>query len=162
SSVRIRVHPWLGLNCRPISRGIAGPALRVLLAVLVLLVSAPDASAFHILLRGLVTDYFSGARLKDVHVRLVKDGIERETVVTGRKGAYELYLERGYEYLVSFQRHDRVTKELRIDARQVPLFPAVAFFDMDVQVGLFTPLEGFGTEVFAEPLALAAYKRSVR
>jgi len=144
------------------SRGIAGPPLRAVLASLVLLVSASDASAFHISLRGVVTDYFSGAPLKDVRVRLVKDGIERETIVTGRKGTYELYLERGYEYLVSFQRDDRVTKELRIDAREIPLFPDVAFFDMDVQVGLFAPIEGFGIEAFGEPLALAAYKHSIR
>lgn len=47
-------------------------------------------------------------------------------------GKYELYLERGYNYQVWFFRSDMVTKHVHIDAREIPLYPDVPFYDMDL------------------------------
>jgi hypothetical protein len=136
-------------------------AKRLLLA-LVLLAGAADSSGFHIRLYGLVTEHFSGDGMKGVQVRLVKDSVERETVFTNGKGAYEIYLERGYEYQVWYYRVDLVPKFIRIDARGIPLFPDVPFYEMDVQMTMFALLAGFDFSVFDEPVALASYKHSVR
>jgi hypothetical protein len=120
------------------------------------------ASAFHIRVFGLVTEHFTGDPMKGVQIRLVKDSIERETVTTTWNGKYELFLERGYEYQVWFHRNDQVTKHVLIDARDIPLFPDVPFYEMDLQMTLFEWVDGFDFTVFNEPVALAEYKHSVR
>lgn len=121
-----------------------------------------SAEAFHIHLYGVVTEHFTGEGLKGVQVRLVKDSIERETVVTSWNGKYELYLERGYDYQVWFSRKDMVTKHVRIDAREIPLYPDVPFFEMDLQMTAVEWVDGFDFSVFDAPVALAEYKHSVR
>lgn len=121
-----------------------------------------DARAFHIRLYGLVTEHFTGDVMKGVQVRLVKDSIERETVTTSHNGKYELILERGYDYLVWFHRNDLVTKFVRIDAREIPLFPDVPFYEMDLQMTMFTWIDAFDFGIFDSPVGMAAYKHSVR
>ena len=139
-------------------------AIRVGLALLALctLWCAPDAAAFHIHLHGVVTEYFTGDHMKGVQVRMVKDSIERETIITSGNGQYELFLERGYDYVIWFYRKDMVTKHVRIDAREIPLFPDVPFYDMDLQITLFEWIPAFDLSLFDVPIGMAAYKRSVR
>ena len=120
------------------------------------------ASAFHIRLHGLVTEYSSGDGMRGVQVRLVKDSVERETVMTGGNGHYELFLERGYDYIVWFHRSDMVTKHVRIDATAIPLFPDVPFYDMDLQVTLFEWIPDFDFGLLDAPIGTAAYRHSVR
>ncbi len=121
-----------------------------------------SAEAFHIHLYGVVTEHFTGDGLKGVQVRLVKDSIERETVITGWNGKYELFLERGYDYQVWFYRNDMVTKHARIDAREIPLHPDVPFYEMDLQMTGVEWVDGFDFSAFEAPVALAEYKHSVR
>ncbi len=137
---------------------------RSIAAALVLgeMLSAFPASAFYIHLHGVVTEHFSGDAMKGVQVRLVKDSVDRETVITSGNGKYELYLERGYDYQVWFYRNDLVTKHVVIDARKVPLFPDVPFYDMDLQMTMFTWIDGFELELYLEPVAKAEYKQSIR
>ena len=82
--------------------------------------------------------------------------------ITDGRGGYEMYLERGYDYLVWFHRQDLVTKHVHIDAREIPLFPDVPFYDMDVQMTMFTWINGFDFTVFDMPVGRAQYKHSVR
>ena len=138
------------------------PVMRILVLLALFALATPDSNAFYIRVHGLVTEYFSGGGMKGVQVRLVKDSVERETVITNGKGEYEMYLERGYDYLIWFHRDDLVTKHVRIDAREIPLFPDVPFYDMDVQMTMFTWINGFDFSAFEVPLAMAAYKHSVR
>ena len=126
------------------------------------LLQTGSAWAFYIHLHGLVTEHFSGDALKGVQVRLVKDSVERETAITGSNGKYELYLERGYNYQVWFYRNDLVTKHVVIDARKVPLFPDVPFYDMDLQMTMFTWIDGFDLELYLEPVAKAEYRQTIR
>lgn len=133
-----------------------------LLLLACLLLCTRDASAFYVRVHGVVTEFFSGDAMKGVQVRLVKDSVERETVITDGKGGYEMFLERGYDYLIWFHREDLVTKHVRIDARAVPLFPDVPFYDMDVQMTMFTWINAFDFAVFDLPVGKAEYKHSVR
>lgn len=120
------------------------------------------SSAFYIQLHGSVTEYFSGEAMKGVQIRLVKDSVDRETVITTGNGKYELYLERGYNYQIWFYRPDLVTKHVLIDARDVPLFPDVPFYDMDLQMTMFTWIDNMGFDLFITPVGKAEYKHSVR
>jgi len=124
--------------------------------------AVPKVEAFYIHLHGIVTEHFSGDAMKGVQIRLVKDSIDRETIITTGNGKYEMYLERGYNYQVWFHRADLVTKHVAIDARDIPLFPDVPFYDMDLQMTLFTWLDGFAFDIFDAPVGMAEYKHSVR
>ena len=55
-----------------------------------------------------------------------------------------------------------MTKHVRIDAREVPLFPDVPFYDMDLQMTLFTWLDGYDFTLFNSPVGRSEYKHSVR
>ena len=127
----------------------------------ILLFTVP-AMAFHIHVYGVVTDHFSGEPIRNVQVMLVKDSIERETISTTWNGKYELFLERGYAYEIHFKREGMVTKFVAIDAREIPLFPDVPFFEMDLQMSMFKHIDGFDLSIFNEPVGRAEYKHSVR
>lgn len=136
---------------------------RVFMVVLMAVALSPGAGhGFYIRLHGLITEHFTGAAMKGVQVRLVKDSVDRETIITTGNGKYELFLERGYDYQVWFHRADLVTKHVVIDAREIPIFPDVPFYDMDLQMTMFAWMDGFDFEVFDVPVAMAAYKQSVR
>jgi hypothetical protein len=143
-------------------RRVKSASLRLLALFLALSALPGAASAFYIHLHGMITEHFSGSPMKGVQVRLVKDSLERETVITPGNGKYEVYLERGYDYVIWFHRDDLVTKHVRIDAREVPLFPDVPFYDMDLQITMFTWIDGFDFSAFGQPLGMAQYKHSVR
>lgn len=135
---------------------------RAAICAVILFAGALDTRAFYIQLHGDVTDYYSGDGLKGVQVRLVKDSVERETVITSWNGEYEIFLERGYDYLVWFYREDMVTKHVRIDAREVPMFPDVPFYEMYLQMTMVQWIDDFDFAAFEMPLGLAQYKHSVR
>ena len=137
-------------------------SLRTLVLAGALFIAPLAGNAFYIHLHGIVTEYFTGDAMKGVQIRLVKDSVDRETVFTMGNGKYELYLERGYDYQVWFYRSDMVTKHVRIDAREIPLFPDVPFYDMDLQITLFTWLDGMDYELFNAPIGFSQYKHSVR
>lgn len=138
-----------------------GTTLR-LFALLAVLLSGPRLSAFHILLHGEVTEYFTGDRLKGVQVRMVKDSIDRETIITPRDGRYEMYLERGYEYLIWFSKDGFVTKHVRIDTRDIPPVPDVPFYDMFLQMTMVIWVDGVDFGILERPIAEAHYRHSVR
>lgn len=113
-------------------------------------------------MHGIVTEYFSGEPMKGVQVRMVKDGIERETMITRRDGQYQFILDRGYTYLIWFYKDGWVTKHVKIDATGIPPIPDVPFHDLDVQVSLFLWVDGVDLTIFEQPLGLAEYVQSVR
>jgi hypothetical protein len=135
---------------------------RQVLVSVVAMMAWVNVSAFHIRLYGMVTEHFSGDAMKGVQVRLVKDSVERETYITQGNGKYEIFLERGYDYVVWFHRKDMVTKHVHIDAREIPLFPDVPFYEMDLHITLFTWIPDFDFGVLDVPIGMAAYKHSVR
>ncbi|MCB9169275.1 MAG: hypothetical protein H6597_05220 [Flavobacteriales bacterium] len=117
---------------------------------------------FYVKLYGIVTDHWTGDPMKGVLVRVLKDSLPLDQDVTGRSGRYEFYLDRGSVYTVWYSKADMVTKHIRIDATEVPIFPDVPFYEMDVQVTLFKWIEGIDYSLFDQPLGLASYKHSVR
>lgn len=133
-----------------------------LIALVIALLAPASCAAFHIHVYGIVTDHFSGQPIRNVQVMLVKDSIERETVSTAWNGKYELYLERGYAYEIHFKREGMVTKFVAIDAREIPLFPDVPHFEMDLQMSMFEHIDDYDLSIFDEPVGRAEYKHSVR
>ncbi len=137
------------------------PALRLAFLVSALLTFG-TGQAFYILVYGVVTDHFTGDPMRGVQVKLVKDSIERETVNTNWNGRYEIILERGYTYEIHYQRAGMVTKHVFIDATEIPLFPDVPFYEMDIQITMIEGLPDFDMSAFDVPVGKAIYKHSVR
>lgn len=121
-----------------------------------------SAQQFTVRLSGEVTDYFSGEPIKGALVRVLKAGQADEQTTTKRDGKYAFTLERGWKYEVWFSKKDMVTKHVLVDTREVPAFPDVPFYDMDLQMTLFTWQPNMDFSLFNDPLGLANYKASVR
>jgi hypothetical protein len=140
--------------------------MRLLFLSLLLLVSAwslpGNAFAFHIHVYGVVTDHFTGEPLRGVQVRMVKDSIEREVYSTRWNGRYEFHLDRGYAYELHFEAEGLVRKFVTIDAREVPLFPDVPFYEMVLHITLFEAIPDVDLSTFDKPVGMAEYKHSVR
>jgi hypothetical protein len=130
--------------------------------LLVLLFGAgARAQQFEVKLSGMATDYFTGTPLKGVLVRVVKAGRPDEQVTTGKSGRYAFTLERGWKYEVWFSKQDLVGKHVVVDTRDVPAYPDVPFYDMDLQITLFAWVPDIDLAVFLEPMGEAAYKAKV-
>jgi hypothetical protein len=117
---------------------------------------------FHVKLHGVVTDHFTGDPIKGARVRLMKAGRQESEQFTRSDGRYTFELERGWRYSVWYHEEGSVDKHVNIDTEEVPVYPDVPFYDMDVQVTLFEWIPDFDFSVFVQPLGEASYKQSVR
>ncbi|MCB0795872.1 MAG: hypothetical protein KDB88_14150 [Flavobacteriales bacterium] len=142
--------------------GQIGPALLFFLLLLMSFSASAQNERFYIRLSGLVTDFYTADPLRNVLVRVLKDSLPHAEVITTKQGFYEFQLDRGALYTVWFSRDDLVTKHVRIDARDVPVFPDVPFYEMDVQMTMFPWIEGMDYSLFDQALGEASYKHSVR
>ncbi|MBK8581236.1 MAG: hypothetical protein IPL86_05165 [Flavobacteriales bacterium] len=140
------------------------PALiRTLLVTLLLAAgTAVSAQRFQVKLGGKVTDYFSGDAMKGALVRVLKAGQADQQATTKGDGRYAFILERGWRYEVWFSKKDMITKHVIIDTREVPAYPDVPFYDMDLQMTLFPWIPEMDLSLFEDPLGMAAYKGNVR
>ncbi len=121
-----------------------------------------SAQRFTVELGGKVTGLFTGDPVKGVLVRVLKAGQEDQQKITRSDGRYAFTLERGWKYEVWYSRKEMVTKHVIIDTREVPAYPDVPFFDMDLQMTMFPWIADVDLSVFDEALGLAAFKASVR
>lgn len=117
---------------------------------------------FSVVLSGKVTEYYSGDALKGTLVRVLKAGQEDRQQMTRGDGRYKFELERGWKYEVWFSRRHMVTKHVIIDTRDIPAYPDVPFYEMDLQMTLFAWAKDVDLSPFEESIGMAAYKASVR
>ena len=120
------------------------------------------AQRFNVKLEGQVTELFSGDPIRGALVRILKAGQEDQQNVTRSDGRYEFTLERGWKYEVWFSKKSMVTKHVVIDTRDIPPYPDVPVYEMDLQMTLFPWVADLDLTPFEEALGLAAYKPSVR
>jgi hypothetical protein len=137
--------------------------IRTLLSLLCALVLAgtSDAQRFYVKLSGKVTSHFEGDPVKGVLVRLLKAGKQEAERITRSDGSYEFILDRGWRYSVWYSKEGRVTKHINIDTEEVPAYPDVPFYEMDVQMTMVEWISDFDFSVFEQPLGEASFKESV-
>lgn len=124
--------------------------------------SEAHAQRFNVKLGGKVTELFSGDPVKGALVRLLKAGQEDQQKVTRSDGQYDFILERGWKYEVWFSKKNMVTKHVIIDTQEIPPYPDVPFYEMDLQMSLFPWVADLDFKPFEEALGMAAYKAKVR
>ena len=139
-------------------------SVRILLLAALVSFTASKSSAqrFYVKLGGKVTDYFTGDPMKGVLVRLLKAGNEEAQVTTRNDGTYEFTLDRGWRYSVWYSKKGIVTKHINVDTEEVPPYPDVPYYEMDVQMTLFSWIADFDFSTFDQPLGEASFKSSVR
>lgn len=142
----------------------AARSFRVMACIAVLLVAVPSSHAqrFYVKVGGKVTDHFTGDPVKGTLVRLLKAGMTEAEVTTRSDGSYSFTLDRGWRYVVFYSKPGFVGKHINIDTEEIPAYPDVPFYEMDVQMTLFPWIEDFDFSVFEQPLGEAAFKSSVR
>lgn len=135
-----------------------------MVAAAFMLASAGTAQAqrFNVKLGGKVTEFFSGDAMKGVLVRVLKAGQEDQQRITRADGRYDFVLDRGWKYEVWYSKKGMVTKHVIIDTREIPAYPDVPFYEMDLQMTLFPWIAELDLGAFEEPLGMAAFKASVR
>lgn len=127
-----------------------------------LLAGNSDAQRFYVKLSGKVTSHFEGDPVKGVLVRLLKAGKQEAEKITRSDGTYEFTLDRGWRYSVWFSKQGKVTKHINIDTEEVPAYPDVPFYEMDVQMTIVDWISEFDFSAFEQPLGEASFKQSVR
>ena len=132
-----------------------------LFAVALCYASAADAQRFYVKVSGRVTDHFTGDPVKGVLVRLLKAGKSEAETTTRGDGGYEFTLDRGWRYVVFYSKQGLVTKHINIDTEEIPSYPDVPFYEMDVQMTLFPWIAEFDFSIFEQPLGEAGFKESV-
>ncbi len=134
----------------------------LLLAIFLGSFAAPaDAQRFYVKLSGKVTDYFSGDPMKGVLVRVLKAGNRDMETTTRNDGTYEFTLDRGWRYAVWYSSKGMITKHINIDTQEVPAYPDVPYYEMDVQMTMFKWVADFDFHTFDQPLGEASFKESV-
>lgn len=131
------------------------------LAVLASVAQKPP-QRFYVELSGIVTDHFTGDPIKGVLIRLLKAGKLETEMVTHGDGKYLFGLDRGWRYSVWYSCEGRLTKHVDINTEEIPAYPDVPYYEMDVQMTLFLWIEDFDFSVFDQPVGEASYKYSVR
>lgn len=132
------------------------------LSFVLVLTSAVSAQRFQVKLSGQVTELYSGDPVRSALVRVLKAGLDDQQQITRGDGRYEFKLERGWKYEVWFSKKNMVTKHVIIDTREVPPYPDVPFYEMDLQMTLFPWIADVDLSAFQEALGMAAFKASVR
>ncbi len=120
------------------------------------------AQRFYVKVSGKVTDHFTGDPLRGVKVRLLKAGQEESDLKSRPDGTYEFTLDRGWRYAIWYSQDGFITKHINIDTEEMPPYPDVPFFEMDVQMTLFEWIPDFDFSLFDLALGEASYKQSVR
>lgn len=149
-------------RCSAAYRSVRNILRSALLLLAVCTTFGSSAQRFYVRLSGKVTDHFTGDPIKGVKVRLLKAGKQEAEVVSRGDGHYEFTLDRGWRYAVWYSKEGLVTKHINIDTEEVPAYPDVPFYEMDVQMTLFPWLAEFDFSMFEQPLGEASYKQSVR
>ena len=133
-----------------------------LVAFLVAFATGAHAQRFYVKLSGKVTDHFTGDPVKGVLVRVLKAGKQELEATTHGDGYYEFQLDRGWRYAVWYSKDGLVTKHVNIDTEEVPAYPDVPYYEMDVQMTMFPWIAEFDFSTFDQPLGEASFKSSVR
>lgn len=130
--------------------------MRTLLFAALLFV-APNVSAAHLRVYGLVTDATLREPLADVLVRVYRDGVKLLAFNTGDNGHYDVVLENGGNYVIRFSLPGRVTKCFSVDTHGPSWEDDGSMSDVEVEMTLFERIDGLDLSLFDMPMGLARF-----
>lgn len=91
-------------------------------------------------------------------VKVVREGITRETPQTDQQGYFDVYLDFGFLYDIQFMKPGYVTKHLEVDTRDIPVSDRQYGYETgDFEVSLFPKVEGFDFSIYEQPVGKIMY-----
>jgi len=135
--------------------------MRYLFYIIFSLLSIILKSEFCVGIHGEVTDYFTGRGIKDVEVTLRENNKIIRSGFTLRKGFYAFELDSGKVYTIETLKEGLVSKKFIIETKNV-ICSDTSYYDMYLQITLFSRMDGFDYSLFQIPIAMASYKESIK
>ena len=118
--------------------------------------------SYEIVVRGRVLEETTGDPIKGAMVMVRRDGHSQDLIVTRSTGEYELVLERGSQYDITYTANGHVAKRVAVSTKGAPPQLDVPALTMTVDINLFPPIKNFSAALFEQPLGKAAYHAKAR
>lgn len=143
------------LNKTPIPLRVA---LRLLMVCLALVPSAAGFAQDDLLLvSGTLTDDGNRKKMPGVEVVVYQDGVEYDRMTTDARASYSFELPLRHDYVFSYEFDGYGNKRIQVDASNVPLEDLKGGFNLDLDMTLFTLVEGFDVTILEEPYGKASF-----
>ena len=108
-------------------------------------------------IHGVVKDTESLKKLDVVKVEVYQNGIQFDAYTTSSNGRYEFNVPLGFNYEVKFTKSDFVDKKVHFDTRNIPDEDKRGGFKVNMDMTLFTFVEGFDTSILDQPIGKASF-----
>lgn len=133
-------------------------AFRLLMVCLALVPSAAGFAQDDLLLvSGTLTDDGNRKKMPGVEVVVYQDGVEYDRMTTDARASYSFELPLRHDYVFSYEFDGYGNKRIQVDASNVPLEDLKGGFNLDLDMTLFTLVEGFDVTILEEPYGKASF-----
>ena len=108
-------------------------------------------------IHGVVKDTESLKKLEIVKVEVYQNGAQFDVYTTSSNGRYEFNVPLGFNYEVKFTKSDFVGKKVHFDTRNIPDEDKKGGFKVNMDMTLFSSVEGFDTSILDQPIGKASF-----
>jgi hypothetical protein len=126
-------------------------------STLLLLAFASVMNAAQLRVHGTVTNIFGQGPLKEVLVRVYKDGEKQHVIHTNANGRYSVRLDNNASYVLRFSLPGHVTKCFTVDTHGPSWEGDNKLVDLEVEMTLFEQLLGLDLSFFDMPMGIARF-----
>lgn len=110
-----------------------------------------------LLVSGTLSDDANRKKLTGVEVVVYQDGVEFDRMSTDARASYSFQLPLRHDYLFSYEFEGYGNKRIQVDASGVPLEDLKGGFNLDLDMTLFTLVEGFDESILEDPYGKASF-----
>lgn len=137
--------------------------MKLLHQISILLVAiALSSSVFgqELTIKGEVKEKNSDIKLNKCVITILRDGQEFKTIDTGNSNKYDIHLDLGYKYSLSWAKDGYISMSIEVDTRNISEADKKGGFHMDLPCALDKMTEGFQLGIFNAPGAKDRYNAS--
>jgi hypothetical protein len=127
------------------------------ISTLLLLAFAAVLNAAQLRVHGTVTDLFGQGPLKEVLVRVYKNGEKQHVFHTNATGRYSVRLDNNANYVLRFSLPGHVTKCFTVDTHGPSWEGDSKVVDLEVEMALFEQMPGLDLTFFDMPMGIARF-----
>jgi hypothetical protein len=137
--------------------------MKLLYQISILLVAITLSSSVfgqELTIKGEVKERNSENKLNNCLITIHRDGQEFKTIDTGNSNRYNIHLDLGYNYSLSWAKDGYISMSIEVDTRNIPEADKKGGFHMDLPCALYKMTEGFNLNIFNAPVAKSSYNVS--
>ncbi len=106
---------------------------------------------------GVMDDYHTKRPIKSGNVTISNEKNEVRMIPVDSMGGWIDLIPCDHIYKIKFTAPGYVTKHIVIDARSIPLEDQLGGFSMDIDITLFTAIDGVDYEILEKPVGISRY-----